>query len=534
MAKKETFIFREDYPVVSTKQGKLRGFFYKDVFTFYGVRYARARRFEMPEEIPHWKGVQNATGYGYISPILGSPKPSGEHRIAHRFWPASEDCQYLNIWSKSIDKKAKKPVIVWFHGGGFADGSSIEQSCYDGANLARREDVVVVTVNHRLNAFGFLDLSKYGEKWKNSGNVGIADLVASLQWVHDNIAGFGGDPKNVTIIGQSGGGMKVTCMGQIPAAAGLFHKAMPMSGIMAPSEDGSPMPSEVTSADIAKEVFKTAKIKEGNVEALQKLTTKQYISVVNKAGMKFVKAGKSFSWGPVANDYYLGDPLVVGFGEYYKTVPTLATTVISEFGARGYKSPKDKVSAAEQKAMVAKVVGKKNADRVIAAFKEAYPDKQPMDLVAVDRMMRPATIMYAEKKAEVSSAPTYNYLFTLDFALENGVPAWHCSDIPFIFHTKEVQPCMDMGPEVDKLEDLMSKAVANFARTGDPNTRGLPKWKPVEPDKCWTMLFDKKPVLKADHDKELLKVLDETMPVPHLNISQFYDEDAENDHDWMY
>ena len=533
MAKKEVFAFREDYPVVSTKAGKLRGFYYKDVFAFWGVRYAVAKRFEQPHDVPKWKGIQNATGYGYISPTLGSPKPSGEHRMYHRFWPASEDCLYLNVWTKSIEKTAKKPVVVWFHGGGFADGSSIEQSCYEGANLARKENLVVVTVNHRLNAFGFLDLSAYGEEWKNSGNAGIADLVASLQWVHNNIVNFGGDPNNVTIIGQSGGGMKVTCMGQTPAAAGLFHKAMPMSGIVGPEGLGGGK-EQVTSAEIAKEVFAVAGLKEGDVAGLQAIPTKQYITIVNKAGMKFVKEGKGFSWGPVANDYYLGDPLVVGFADYYKTVPTWASTVISEFGAKGCATPKSKVSLKDQTAVVAKAFGKKNAEAVVAKFQETYPDKYPMDAVSVDLMMRPGTIQYCEEKAACSSAPTYNSLFTLTFDLENGVPAWHCSDIPFIFHTREVQPCMDMGEEVEALENAITKAVGNFARTGNPNAKGLPKWKPVEADKCWTMILDKKSACKADHDKELLALLKSVSKHVGINVSQFYDEEAENNHDWMY
>ena len=160
----------------------------------------------------------------------------GEIMVPHRYWPKDENCQYLNIWTQSLDTEAKRPVMVWFHGGGFSAGSSIEQVSYDGENLSKFGNVVVVTVNHRLNILGYLDLSPYGvEKYWNSGNVGNADLVASLQWIHDNIAQFGGDPENVTIFGQSGGGAKVTSLMNTPAADGLFQKGIVMSGIAAVS-----------------------------------------------------------------------------------------------------------------------------------------------------------------------------------------------------------------------------------------------------------------------------------------------------------
>lgn len=157
--------------------------------------------------------------------------PTAELMVPHRYWPMDEHCQNLNIWTKVLDKNAKKPVLVWLHGGGYFAGSSIEQVAYDGHNMCMEGDVVVVSINHRLNILGYLDLSPFGEKYYNSGNAGHADMVAALQWVHDNIAVFGGDPDNVTIFGQSGGGMKVADLMQIPAADGLFHKSLIMSGV---------------------------------------------------------------------------------------------------------------------------------------------------------------------------------------------------------------------------------------------------------------------------------------------------------------
>ena len=210
-------------PVLHTTSGDLKGYFYDGVYIYKGIPYAYADRFQMP--VPSkWDGVKDATNYGFVCPLQNQDTPNGELMVPHRYWPQDEHCQSLNIWTNKLDPEAKKPVLVWFHGGGYAAGSSIEQVAYDGVSIAKKGDSILVSVNHRLNILGYLDLSPFGEKYKNSANAGHADMVAALQWVHDNIALFGGDPENVTIFGQSGGGMKVTDLMQIPSADGLFQK----------------------------------------------------------------------------------------------------------------------------------------------------------------------------------------------------------------------------------------------------------------------------------------------------------------------
>ena len=172
MARK--FVCTNDYPVAQTVYGRLKGFELDGIITFHGIKYADAARFQMPTPPAKWDGVKDATSYGPIAPTYGSPIPSGELLIPHRFWPVSEHCQYLNIWTQSLDPSAKKPVLVWFHGGGFADGSSIEQVAYEGDELCKTGDVVVVTVGHRLNILGFLDMSSFDGKYKNSVKIGRA------------------------------------------------------------------------------------------------------------------------------------------------------------------------------------------------------------------------------------------------------------------------------------------------------------------------------------------------------------------------
>ena len=223
-------------PVLHTTSGDLKGYFYDGVYIYKGIPYAYADRFQMP--VPSkWNGVKDATNYGFVCPLQNQDTPNGELMVPHRYWPQDEHCQSLNIWTNKLDPEAKKPVLVWFHGGGYAAGSSIEQVAYDGVSIAKKGDSILVSVNHRLNILGYLDLSPFGEKYKNSANAGHADMVAALQWVHDNIALFGGDPENVTIFGQSGGGMKVIDLMQIPSADGLFQKGLVMSGVM----EGDPL-----------------------------------------------------------------------------------------------------------------------------------------------------------------------------------------------------------------------------------------------------------------------------------------------------
>lgn len=211
-------------PVLHTTSGDLKGYFYDGVYIYKGIPYAYADRFQMP--VPSkWDGVKDATNYGFVCPLQNQDTPNGELMVPHRYWPQDEHCQSLNIWTNKLDPEAKKPVLVWFHGGGYAAGSSIEQVAYDGVSIAKKGDSILVSVNHRLNILGYLDLSPFGKKYKNSANAGHADMVAALQWVHDNIALFGGDPENVTIFGQSGGGMKVIDLMQIPSADGKGGKA---------------------------------------------------------------------------------------------------------------------------------------------------------------------------------------------------------------------------------------------------------------------------------------------------------------------
>ncbi len=526
------FCFSKTSPIVETTKGKLRGFHFQGVDHFYGIRYAKAKRFQMPEPIEPWEGVKDAGSYGMICPVLGEPMPTGEVMIPHRFWPSSEHCQYLNVWTENCDPAAKKPVMFWMHGGGYAAGSSIEQICYDGYNLAKQDGVVVVSVNHRLNVFGYLDMSGFGEKYHNSGNVGMADLVEALRWVRDNIANFGGDPNNVTIFGQSGGGGKVTTLGQIPAADGLFHKAIVMSGVMAPDRNKN----LATGKELVPEILKPLNIPLDQAERLEKVPVPQFIWAVNKAVRALYKQGRRVNWGPLPNDYYLCDPLEEDFTAHSLTVPTMVGSVLAEFAMKGDHGECEELSTQEREALVREAYGPEGGEKILKEFRRVYPNTNEVFANDIDAMFLAPTVDYVKKKAREASAPVYNYLFAKIFDYDGGRAAWHCSDIPYFFHNAELIPvCHQKNYQM--LDKVMSGAFVNFARTGNPNTEGLPQWDACTEGNMVTMVFDDQCYTGVNMQDGLLPLLEEYKEPIHFDFGapqEEEDEDEESGRAWMF
>jgi para-nitrobenzyl esterase len=491
--------------VAKTADGALRGFYLDGLYIFQGIKYADAKRFHAPEPVKPWEGVREATNYGYICPVPNEPMPMGELLIPHRFWPSNEHCQYLNIWTPALEGGAKKPVIVWLHGGGYSSGSSIEQVAYEGDALAKYADAVVITLNHRLNILGFLDMSSFGPEYANSVNAGMADIVEALRWVKRNISAFGGDPENVTLIGQSGGGGKISTLLQTPAAAGLFHKAVLMSGIFEGFE-GEP----VDHRDFILDTMALLNIPADAPEKLEKVPYDVLMRAFNKAALKKLReAKKLINWGPVANDWYLGDPMQVGFTDYAKTVPTIAGTVIAEF--TGF-APAPETNDPQGKLELLRKSYGDDAEKLVRLFRAAYPDKDEMTLLKLDVGARRATTRYIEEKARVSSAPAYLYLFALDFEVDGPRPAWHCSDIPFVFHNADRVPCANIQGVTEQLEQEVAGSLAAFARTGDPNHSGMVNWPAYEDGSKATMIFDRTTRAGSNYDRELIEDLHALAP----------------------
>ncbi len=523
------FYMTKDAPVVATKAGKLRGFHYDGVDHFYGVRYAKAKRFMMPAPVDPWEGVKDAGSYGYICPVLYEPMPTGEVMTPHRFWPSSEHCQYLNVWTSSCDPKAKRPVLFWIHGGGYAAGSSIEQVCYDGFNLAKLDDVVVVSVNHRLNAFGYLNLADFGEKYWNSVNAGMADLVEALRWVHDNILNFGGDPGNVTIFGQSGGGGKVTALGQIPEAEGLFHKMIVMSGVLPDRASDA----DVKPKELVLEILGNLRIDEKDVEKLEKVPVPQFIWAVNKASAKFAKEGRRVNWVPKPNKYYTCDPLNGDFSQSSLKIPTIVGSVISEFAMSADYGERSALSVKEREDIVKDYYGAEGGEKIIAEFRRQYPNTNEVYAVDLDAAFLPATVEYVKKKSAEAEAPVYNYIFAKVFDCDGGRAAWHCSDIPYFFHNAELIPVCHQK-NYEKLDKTMSSIFVNFARTGDPNTQGLPRWEPCTGEKTVTMVLDDEPYVRENMHDSLLPLVLKYKPPFDFKFPAPDDDDEEGGSAWVF
>lgn len=502
--------------VVQTEFGKVRGYVHKGIYTYKGIPYAVSERFMPPSKPKAWEGVRSSMTYGPVCPMDATTSVNDviEFAFNHNWGYTNENCQSLNVWTSGINDQKKRPVMVWLHGGGFTAGSSIELPSYDGENLSRKGDVVVVSLNHRLNILGFCDLSAYGDKYKYSANVGIMDLEAALHWVKANIANFGGDPNNVTIFGQSGGGAKVTTLMYAPSAKGFFQKAIVQSGSYRTSflekED-----AQKVSAALLEELG----LQPSQVDSLQKIP----YDVLNAAGKraqqkvqaKMKAEGKAFvggglGWGPSHDGNYLPYQQVDPAGiEISKNVPLLIGSTKNEFMASLINPAIRNFSTDEAKAFLQKKYGDKT-EAYLKAVEKAYPNTtKPSDLIDIDvATFRPGAVKQANMKATADAAPVYMYMFTWQSPIMDGMyKAIHCIEIPFVFDN--IARCEEMtggGSSAYALSNKISQAWINFAKSGNPNHKGLPTWQKYSAENGATMILDNECVQKFHHDKDLLEI----------------------------
>ncbi|SNR74350.1 para-nitrobenzyl esterase [Maribacter sedimenticola] len=503
-------------PVIETENGPVRGYIHDNVHTFKGIPYAQANRFEAATNPTKWDAVRSTTMYGPVSPLINPTttiQDESEFVFDHDWGFPNEDCLSLNVWSPNVSDGKTRPVLFWIHGGGFTTGSSHELPSYDGENLAKNGDVVVVSINHRLNVLGFLDLSAYGDKYAQSANNSIMDMVKALEWVKNNIANFGGDPNNVTIFGQSGGGAKVSTLMAMPKAKGLFHKAINQSG----SFRTAMLEKEDTQA-IAKETLTILGLNANTVDSIQHIPFETLASTSSQA-LKIVAeqmraAGKpvigfGLNWGPSKDGNVL--PYQLGTKEALavsRDIPFMIGTAKNEFAPFANMRF---VGASEETIMAhIKETYKDKADAYIGAVKKAYPkDTDPKDLLDVDTMFRPGAVMEANDKSSLNGAPVYMYLFTWQSPVFDGkYKALHCMELPFVFDNIDLANHMTGGgEEAHKLAKKMSKAWINFARTGNPNHDGLPEWPAYNSKNTATMHFNTTCEVKPQLDKELFEIV---------------------------
>lgn len=511
-----------DIAVVQTNSGKVRGYIHKGIYTYKGIPYAQAKRFQAPEKPAPWTGVRSSMTYGPVSPLLTPTTQVADETefLFHHDWGyTNEDCLRLNVWTPGINDGKKRPVMFWIHGGGYTAGSSQELPSYDGEAISRKGDVILVSVNHRLNMLGFLDLSEYGDKYKGSANASFLDLVAALQWVKENISNFGGDPNNVTIFGQSGGGGKVSTLMSSPATKGLFHKAIVQSGVWSDFQDN------VTSKRIGSAVLNELGIIPSRIDSIEKVPYEKLVAAGNKALQKVrdqlaaegkpVGFGLRFGWTPTLDGQFLTDQMSDAKAlARSANIPLLIGSTKNEFMA-SLRNPDLRKGTAEQvKAHLQKQWGDKT-DAYIAAVKKAYPnDTRPSDLADIDGFFRPGMVAQANAKATQGTAPVYMYLFTWQSPIFNGeYKALHCMEIPFTMNN--ISRCEEMtggGKEAYVLADKMSQAWINFATTGDPNHKGLPTWPRYTEAVGATMMFDNAPAIRNHPDKDILAVTASTPP----------------------
>jgi len=505
--------------VVATESGTLQGFIHRGIYTYRGVPYARAGRFQPPAKVPGWNGIRTALSYGYICPQVQAATLNelGEFFVPHRYWVSNDDCQNLNIWTPSISDGRRRPVMVWFHGGGFTNGSAIEQVAYDGENLSRRGDVVVVTVNHRLNVTGFLDLSAYGDRYKESGNLGIMDLVAALQWVQANIAHFGGDAANVTVFGQSGGGGKVTTLMATPAARGLFHKAIIESGSLRGM--GMTLAEPGTSRRVAELTLKNLGLDATQVDQLESMPFDQLNAAATRAlktageelGTKGLFGG-GLQWSPVADgDYIPTQPFGSAAPAQSRDVALMVGTTLNEFPLADF-NPRTRGSrdwSFEQLQSYLRETYGSRAEAVMAAYRASYPDMKASDWLAVDTLFRPGAIATADMKADQRGAPVYLYLFTWQSPVMDGwARSGHCAEIPFVFDNVALtEQANGGGKAAYAMAGKVSQAWINFARTGNPDNPALPHWPAHTRENGATMILDNTSVVRNHHDATLMSLL---------------------------
>jgi para-nitrobenzyl esterase len=504
-------------PVVDTASGKIRGAAADGINAFKGIPYgastAGANRFMPPQKPEPWSGVREAVDWAGHAPqaFAGRRRPevSALSGTPDKV-PVSEDCLTLNVWTPGLDA-TKRPVMVWYHGGGFSYGSANSPRT-DGANLARRGDVVVVSVNHRLNIFGFLDLAQLGgEEFAHSANAGVLDLVAALEWVRENVANFGGDPGNVTIFGQSGGGGKVSALLAMPAAKGLFQRAIVMSGAgirMAEHERATKL------ADAALgEVGLTAK----QLDQLQALPVERLLAAIEPAQKKLgpapFKLLDRYGFGPVVEGHDLPhhpfDPMATDLSD---GVPVMVGGTKDENAI--FLAPDDVVwnrtlREDELKTRVAEVAGG-DTDAVLALYRRMHPGMNPAELlieITTDARFWVRSVLLAERKAAKGKAPVYMYSFNWQTPVFDGkLMSQHALDVPFVFDTLTATGITGHSPAAPPIAAAESATWAAFARSGTPDNKVIPHWPAYTPADRATMMIDTEWRVQNDpqHEARLL------------------------------
>jgi para-nitrobenzyl esterase len=502
----------DNIAIAQTEYGKVRGFILRGIHQFLGIPYGAdtsgINRFMPPQKPVPWNDIKPTIWWGNSAPQIMEKRYANAYSSFVDHWnydDVSEDCLKLNIWTPALDK-AKRPVIVWLHGGGFVNGNGIEQDGYHGENLSRMGNIVFCSVNHRLGALGYCCLSTVGGPLA-SGNAGNLDLVASLEWIKNNIAQFGGDPNNVTIIGQSGGGAKVTTLMNMPAAKGLFHKAVALSGssLIGVNKDYA--------EKLGAKVLEEAGFKIGEFEKLQQMPWLEFIQIANRTVAKFSDEAKKMGiqregFSPVSDGIHLSsEPFFTG--GMSENIPLMINTTFHEWTPSRSDASLEKITWEEITEKISARFGEKSS-LIVSAYKKQFPTASPVEIWALILSNRKNAVAAADAKSKNGKAPVYVSWFGWQPPLFDGrMRAFHCIDICFWFYNTDLMFTHTGGGKRPRaLSTKMANSFIQFVKTGNPNGGGLPEWLPYSAEKGETMILDDLCLLQNNPDGEARKSLD--------------------------
>ena len=513
----------DDIAIADTEYGKVKGYQLRGIYYFLGMPYGAPtsgeNRFMPPQKPEPWDDIYPAIWWGNTAPQNMENRysnPYGSFRDHWNYDDVSEDCLRINVFTPALADGKKRPVLLWMHGGGFTNGNGIEHDGYNGENLAREGDIVFCSINHRLGPMGFSNFAGVaGDKFAASGNVGVMDLVASLEWIRDNISNFGGDPDNVTIMGQSGGGAKVCTVTAMPSAKGLFHKAVVLSGATTRLGD------KEYAEKIGSYILKEAGLSASEIGKLQEMPWKEYYALANRAAAKLAqetgRRGMMGGFSPVADGTVIPqDPYYPEPSPTAADIPMIISSTLNEQSPSWVDSSLENITLDEVVERVRERAGfgagfGDKAPEVVQAYAKAFPDKKPVEIWSMVSSNRQSVIALADAKSKQSPGVYVDWFSWQPPLFDSRLRAFHCVDICFWFYNTDLMLShTGGGPRPRKLSALMAGSLLQFMRTGDPNGGGLPEWPRYTSENGETMILDDVCEVKNDPDREARKSLPQT------------------------